>query len=178
MPQPPHKHRNHPPITPHPKTYFCPIYLYVSLILLRGHQSRCTTASMSFLSSQKSLRFLTRHHRHHRTPHHHTHHHKHPRLHTHIHMSQTHVRLLHFIHRSISQSPHMFTITHTLHYLIHLLHKQMPSLCYDSSSSLEVETAASAPTPVTYAEAATASNTQPPALAISSSIHSPTHSNT
>ena len=73
---------------------------------------------MSFLPSQKSLRFLTHHHRHRQTPHHHTHHHRHPRLHTHIHMSQNQLRLPHFlIHRSIPQSPHMFTITHTLHYL-------------------------------------------------------------
>ena len=52
------------------------------------------------------------------------------------------------------------------------------SVCSDSSSSSEAETAASAPTPATYAEAAAASPTQPPALAIASPIHSPTHSNT
>ena len=52
------------------------------------------------------------------------------------------------------------------------------SVCSDSSSSSEAEITASAPTPATYAEAATASPTQPPALAMASPIHSPTHSNT
>ena len=42
------------------------------------------------------------------------------------------------------------------------------SVCSDSSSSSEAGTAASAPTPATYAEAAVASPTQPPALAIAS----------
>ena len=53
MSQPPHTHRNHPPITPHPKIVFCLIYLYVLLILLRGHQSRCATASLSYRPSQE-----------------------------------------------------------------------------------------------------------------------------
>ena len=52
------------------------------------------------------------------------------------------------------------------------------SVCSNSSSSAEAETAASAPAPATYAEAAAASPTQPPALAIASPIHSPTHSYT
>ena len=51
------------------------------------------------------------------------------------------------------------------------------SVCSESSNSSEAETAASAPTPATYAEAAAASPTQPPALAMASPIHSPTHSN-
>ena len=52
------------------------------------------------------------------------------------------------------------------------------SVCSNSSSSSEAEIAASAPAPATYAEAAAASPTQPPTLAIASPIHSPTHSNT
>ena len=52
------------------------------------------------------------------------------------------------------------------------------SVCSDSSSSSEAETAASTPMPATYAEAAAASPTHLPALAMASTIHSPTHSNT
>ena len=172
MPQPPQTHHNHPPITPHPKTVFCLIYLYVSLILLRGHQSCCTTASMSFLPSQKSLRFLTHHRRHRQTPHthtHHTHHHRHPRLHTHIHVTEPRSPT------SLLHSPEHITVAP--HVQDHNWMKD-GSVCSDSSSSSEAETAASAPTPATYAEAAAASPTQPPALAIASPIHSPTHSNT
>ena len=131
MPQPPHTHRN-PPITPHPKTVFLSDLSVCITDSSKGTPVALHNASMSFLPSQKSLRFLTHHHRHRQTPHHHTHHHKHPRLHTHIHMSQTHVRLPHFlIHRRISQSSHMFTITHTLttsstFYTNRCHHKQRP----------------------------------------------------
>ena len=52
------------------------------------------------------------------------------------------------------------------------------SACSSSSSSAEAVTAATSPAPATYAEAAAASPTQPPALAIASLIYSPTHSNT
>ena len=103
-------------------------------------------------------------------------------------MWQIHVRLSHFfLHRNLSQSPHMFTVTHTLHYLIHLLHKQMRSgkrtigwtiALSNPSSSAEWKTAATSPAPAMYAEAASASPTQAPALAITSPVHSPTHSNT
>ena len=57
MPQQTHMHRNHPLITPHPKPIFLP-----DLSVCRGHQSCCITASLSYLPSQKSLRFLTHHH--------------------------------------------------------------------------------------------------------------------
>ena len=124
---------------------------------------------MSFLPSQKSLRFQTHHHRHRQTPHHHTHHHRHPRLHTHIHMSQNHVRLPHFIPLPITQTDAITKVNNWM---------KDGSVCSDFSSSSEAVTAASAPTPATYAEAAAASPTQPPALAIASPIYSPTHSNT
>ena len=52
------------------------------------------------------------------------------------------------------------------------------SVCSDSSSSSEAETAASTPMPATYTEDAAAPPTQPSALAIASPIHSLTHSNT
>ena len=52
------------------------------------------------------------------------------------------------------------------------------SVFSSSSSSAEAETAATSPAPATYAEAAAASYTQPPALAVASPIHSPTHPNT
>ena len=159
------------------------IYLYVSLILLRGHQSRCTTASMSFLPSQKSLRFLTHHHRHRQTPHHHT-------------PSQTSTSSYTYTYvtkprspTSLPHSPEHITVTPHVHEhsyatlpltqtdAITKVNNWMKdgSVCSDSSSSSEAETAASAPTPATYAEAAAASPTQPPALAIASPIHSPTH---
>ena len=184
MPQPPHTHRNLSLLIL--KLYFSLIYLYVSLILLRGHQSRCITASMSFLPSQKSLRFLTHHHRHRQTPHHHTHHHRHPRLHTHTYVTEPRspTPLLHSPEH-ITVNPHVqdhsyATLPTTQTDAITKVNNWMKdgSVCSDSSSSSEAETAASAPTPATYAEAAAASPTQPPALAIASPIHSPTHSNT
>ena len=52
------------------------------------------------------------------------------------------------------------------------------SVFSNHSSSAEAETAATSPAPTTYAEAAAASPTLPPALAIASPIHSLTHSNT
>ena len=101
-------------------------------------------------------------------------------------MSEIHVRLPHFfIHQSISQSSHdhdhsyaSLPITQTD--AITKVNNWMEdgSVCSDSSSSSEAVTAASAPTPATYAEAAAASTTQPPTLAIASQIHSPTHSKT
>ena len=171
------------------KLYFCLFYLYVLLILLNGHQSRYTTASLSYLPSQKSLRFLTHHHRHRQTPHRHTDHHKHPSHHTHIHMSQIHVRLPHFlIHRSTTVTPNVHN--HSYASLPHPPSKQTDAItkvnnwmndgyvCSNSSSSCEAETAASVPAPATYAEAATGSPTQPPSLTMASPIHSPTHLNT
>ena len=102
MPQPPHTHRNHTPITPHPKTVVLPI------------------ASLSYLPSQKSLRFLTQHYHHPQAPPHHTHHHTHPGVHTHIPMSQIHVRLLpssftgtYHNHSIFSRSPIPFTTSST-----------------------------------------------------------------
>ena len=145
---------------------------------------------MSYLPSQKSLRFLTHHHRHRQTPHHHT-------------PSQTFTSSYTYTYvtepRSPTPLPHSppehITVTPQVHdhsyaSLPHPPSKQTDaimkvnnwmndgSVCSNSSISCEAETAASAPTPETYAEAAAASPTQPPALAIASPIHSPTHSNT
>ena len=111
---------------------------------------------MSFLPSQKSLRFLTHHHHHRQTPHHHTHRHRHPRLHTHIHMPQNHVRLPHFfIHRNIPQSPphvhdHSYaSLPTTQTDAITKVNNWMKdgSVCSDSSSSSEAVTAARRATP-------------------------------
>ena len=115
MPQPPHTHRNHPPITPHPKTKGTSVALHDRF------------ADLSTISEIPEIPNSPPPPPSNASPPH-THHHKHPRVHTHIHMSQIHGCLPHFlIHRSIAQSPHMCTITHTLHYFIHLLNKQMPS---------------------------------------------------
>ena len=83
MPQPPHTHRNHPPITPHSKIVFLPDLSVCITNSSKETPSRCINASLSYLPSQKSLRFLTHHHPR-QTPHHQTHHHTHPRVHTHI----------------------------------------------------------------------------------------------
>ena len=139
---------------------------------------RCTTASLSYLPSQKSLRFLTHRHRHRQTPHYHTHHHKHPRPPISLPHSPEHITV----------TPHVHD--HSYASLPHPPSKQTDdstkgnnwmndgSVCSNSSSSCEAETAASAPTPATYPEAAAASPTQPPALAMASPIHSPIHSDT
>ena len=122
MPPPPHTHRNHPPITLHPKTVFLSD---LSVCITDSSEGTPIALHNRFDELSTISEILTHHHYHRQTPHHHTHHHRHPRLHTHTHMSQNHVRLPHFfIHRNIPQSPPMFMITHTLHYL---LHKPMPS---------------------------------------------------
>ena len=128
MPQPPHAHRNHPPITPHPKTGFLPDLSACVTNSLREHQSRCKTASLSYLPSQKSLRFLIHHHHLRHTPHYHTHLHTHPGVHTHTHISQFQARLFHFfLHWKVSQSPLVFRTTHRQHNLVYFLIKQMSS---------------------------------------------------
>ena len=152
MPQPPHTHRNHPPITPHPKTVFLSDLSVCITDSSGGHQSRCTTASMSFLPSQKSLRFLSS------PP-------PPPSNATPPHTpSQTSTSFPHSPEHITVTTPHVHdhsyaTLPHTQTDAITKVNNWMKdgSVCSDSSSSSEAETAASAPTPATYAEAAAAS---------------------
>ena len=190
MPQPPHMHRNHPPITPHPKSVFL-FDLSVCItdssegtpVALRNRFDELSTiseiheipnppppppanASPPHTPSQTSTSSYT---------------------YTYVTDPRSPTSLPH--------SPEYITVTphvhdHTYASLPHPPSTQTDaitkvnnwmndgSVCSDSSSSSGAETVASAPTPATYAEAAAASPTQPPALAIASPIHSPTHSNT
>ena len=125
MPQPPHTHRNHPSIIPHPKT----VFLSDLSVCITDSSEGTPVALHNRFNELSTISEIPEIPNSPPPPSNapppHTYHHRHPRLHTHIHMSQNHVRLPYFlIHRSISQSLHMFTITHTLHYLIR---KQMPS---------------------------------------------------
>ena len=105
-------------------------------------------------------------------------------------MSHIHVRLPHFfIHWNISQHVTQHVHDHSYASLPHPPSKQTDaitkvnnwmndgSVCSNPSSSAEAETAASSQARATYAEAAAASHTQPPALDIASPIHSRTYSN-
>ena len=145
---------------------------------------------MSFLPSQKSLKFLTHNRRHRQTPHQ-------PQT-----PSQTSTSSYTYTYvtdprspTSLPHSPEHITVTPHVHDHSYASLPHPPStqtdaftkvnnwmnddsVCSDSSSSLQAETETSAPTPATYAEAAAASPTHPPALAIASPIHSPTYSNT
>ena len=103
MPQPPHTHHNHPPITPNPRTVFLSD---LSVCITEGR----SVALMSYLPSQKSLRFLTHHHHHHRqTPHHHKRHHKHPRLYTYAYVTDPRSPT------SLPHSPEHITVTPHVH---------------------------------------------------------------
>ena len=138
------------------------------------------------LQSQKSLRFLTNHHhRHHHHHHHrnhrsnvsppHTHHHTHLVFITHIHVTDPRSPTS-LIHSRNTVTPHVHD--HSYASLPHPPSKQtdaitkvnnwmnVGSVCSNPWSSAEAVTAATSPAPATYAEAAAASPTQPPAFAI------------
>ena len=185
LPQPPHTHRNHPPITPHPKTVFLsdlsvciadsegtPVALHNRFDELStiseipeipnspapspSNASPPHTPSQTFTSSYTYIC--------HRT--------------TFAYLTSSFTGAYHS-HPTCSRSLICYTTSYTNRF--HHESEQLDErwLClFDSSSSSEAETAASAPTPATYVEAAAASPTQPPALAIASPIHSPTYSNT
>ena len=187
MPQPPHTHRNHPPITPHPKTVFLsdlsvcitdssegtPVALHnrfdelsaISEIpeIPNSPPPPPSNASPPHTPSQTSTSSYT---------------------YTYVTEPRSPSSLLHspeHITVTTHVKDHSYpTLPTTQTDAITKVNNWMKdgSVCSDSSSSSEAETAASAPTPATYAEAAAASPTQPPALAIASPIHSPTHSKT
>ena len=186
MPQPPHTHRNHPPITPHPKSVFLselsvcitdssegtPVALqnrfdelsFVSEIpeIPNSPPPPPSNASPPHIPSQTSTSsytytYVTE-----------------PRSPTSLPHSPEHITVTPHVH------DHSYaTLPHTQTDAITKVNNWMKDgfVCSDSSSSSEAETAASSPTPATYAEAASASPTQPPALAMATPIHSPTHSN-
>ena len=187
MPPPQHTHRNHPPITPHPKTVFLsdlsvcitdsaegtPVALHnrfdelstISEIpeIPNSPPPPPSNASPPHTPSQTSTSSYTYTYA------------AEPRSPTSLLHSPEHTTVTPHVHdHSYASLPTTQTdaITKVNNWM------KDGSVCSDSSSSSEAVTAASALTPATYAEAAAASPTQPPALAIASPIHSPTHSNT
>ena len=187
MPPPQHTHRNHPPITPHPKTVFLsdlsvcitdsaegtPVALHnrfdelstISEIpeIPNSPPPPPSNASPPHTPSQTSTSSYTYTYA------------TEPRSPTSLLHSPEHTTVTPHVHdHSYASLPTTQTdaITKVNNWM------KDGSVCSDSSSSSEAVTAASAPTPATYAAAAAASPTQPPALAIASPIHSPTHSNT
>ena len=166
MPQSPHTHRNHPPITPHPKTVFlsdlsvcitdssegAPIALHNRFDELStiseipeipnspppppSNASPPHTPSHTSTSSY-TYTYVTE-----------------PRSPTSLPHSPEHITVTPHVHdHSYATLPHTQTdaITRVKNWM------KDGSVCSDSSSSSEAETAASAPTPATYAEAAAAS---------------------
>ena len=187
MPQPPHTHRNHPPIAPHPKYVFLselsvcitdssegtPVTLQNRFNELssiseipeipnlppppQSNASPPHTPSQTSTSSN-TYTYVTE-----------------PRSPTSLPHSPEHITVTPHVHdHSYATLPHTQTdaITKVNNWT------KDGSVCSDSSSSSEAETASSAPTPATYADSAAASPTQPPALAMASPIHSPTHTYT
>ena len=189
MPQPPHTHRNHPPITPHPKTVFLSD---LSVCITDSSEGtpvaqHSRNAELSTISEIPEIPNSPPPPPSNASP-------PHAPLQTsttsYTYTYDTDPRSL----TSLPHSPEHITVTphvhdHSYASLPHPPSKQTDaimkvcnwmndgSVCSNSSSSCEAETAASAPAPATYAEVAAASPTQP-ALAMASPIHSPTHSNT
>ena len=190
MPPPQHTHRNHPPITPHPKTVFLsdlsvcitdsaegtPVALHnrfdelstISEIpeIPNSLPPPPSNVSLPHTPLQTSTSLYT---------------------YTYATEPRSPTSLLHSPeHTTVTPPPphvhdHSYaTLPTTQTDAITKVNNWMKdgSVCSESSSSSDAVTAASAPTPATYAEAAAASPTQPPTLAIASPIHSPTHSNT
>ena len=188
MPQPPHMHCNHPPITPHPKTVFLPD-LSVCItnssegtpVVLHNRFTKLSTIS-EIPEIPNSPPPLPR-----QMPHHppHTFTHTHPHVHTHTYVTDP-LSPHFFLHCNIS----FISYVHNHYYTslprppskqtdaITKVTNWMNDVCSNPSSSAEEETAAISLAPEMYAEDVAASPTQPPALAITSPIHSPTHSNT
>ena len=185
MPPPQHTHRNHPPITPHPKTVFLsdlsvcitdssegtPVTLHnrfdelstISEIPEIPNSPPPSNASPPHTPSQTSTSsytytYVTE-----------------PRSPTSLLHSPEHTTVTPHVHdHSYASLPTTQTdaITKVNNWM------KDGSVGSDSSSSSEAVTTASALMPATYAEAAAASPTKPAALDIASPIHSPTHSNT
>ena len=189
MPQPPPTHRNHPPITPHPKTVFLsdqsvcitdssegtPVPLHnrfdelssVSEIheIPNSPPPPPSNASPPHTPSQTSMSSYTYTYVSDlRSP-------------TSLPHSPEHITVTPHVHdHSYASLPHPSTQSDAITKVNNWM--KDGSVCSDSSSSSEAETATSAPMPATYAEAAAASPTQQTALAIALPIHSPIHSNT
>ena len=100
MPQPPHAHRNHPPITSHPKT----VFLSDLSVCITDSSEGTPVALHNRFDEPSTISEIPDHHRHRQTPHHH--HHTITNIHVFIHIYVCHKSTFAYLTSSFTGAYH------------------------------------------------------------------------